>query len=93
MDILLTHQTALSFWRNNLALAEDALGARNRSQLAVPSRAPKVDAEELAHHLTLDGSVHILVDRRISRIDGLAGNVPDAACPSRRFCLCARAFL
>lgn len=89
MDILLTHQTALSFWRNNLALAEDALGARNRSQLAVPSRAPKVDAEELAHHLNLDGSVHILVSSASARTSksGYAAHARSEALPPT--CSCA----
>lgn len=67
MELLLTHQTALSFWRNSLVLGAAALANRNTAPKCAPSRMPSFDAA-FVRKLTLDDEpVHILISDPDSR--------------------------
>lgn len=64
MEILLTHESALAFWRNNLSVAHDALGRRSHASTHAPASLPGFDVSCIASAAGLpSGDIHVLVSQ------------------------------
>ncbi len=88
MELLLSHQTALAFWRNSMSAGHAALGRRNHVPRCAPTLIPDFDAEPIRGAAFEGGPLHILLSSGNARSKkaAIASHVQTAPLPPGSIC-------
>lgn len=92
MELLLSHQTALAFWRNAIGFGHSAFHERNRKPYCAPCDVPEFDISAMRRLAREGDAIHLLVSAGNARIwrDGVTCHVQSCTLPPESVCKIGR---